>query len=222
MTVIRPMCLLLAIFVLTGYAVEATTIPSLPFVERTPQNIRIEIFGGNNKTPSGGVVLMHDCGGYGVGNIKDWAEWYIDRGYVAVGVDSFSTRGIDNLCDGSKLMMRVGDSYAAANHLVADDYGELDQDCQPSSRARQERADALIAAGVMAAGDPFAILFDRENAALPILRNGNEDGNDGYTLASAVFEITAEAVDWKVCHGPDPESVASGHVARVSAGEAAA
>lgn len=112
-------------------------------------------------------------------------------------------------------VIEVQGPLAHANHLMADDHGELEQDCQPSSRARQARADALIAAGVMAAGDPFAILFDRENAALPILRNGNEDGDDGYTLASAVFKITAEAVDWKVCHGPDRDAVAAGTTAAV-------
>lgn len=107
---------------------------------------------------------------------------------------------------------------AHANHLVADDYGDLDQDCQPSSVARQERADALIAAGAVAAGDPLAILFDRDNAALPILRNGVEDGNDGYTLATVLFEITSQAVGWSVCHGPDAGAVASGRIDLGSAG----
>ncbi|MFP6731235.1 MAG: C45 family peptidase [Alphaproteobacteria bacterium] len=99
---------------------------------------------------------------------------------------------------------------AHANHLVADDYEALAQDCQPSSDARQERADALIAAGTLAGGNALDILFDRANAALPILRDGDEEGNDGYTLATAVFKIGAEAVDWSVCHGPDASPVASG------------
>jgi len=111
---------------------------------------------------------------------------------------------------------------AHANHLVADDYRDLDQECQPSSVARQERADALIAAGAMAAGDPFVILFDREDADLPILRRGNEAGNDGYTLATAMFKITSDAVDWTVSHGPDPGAVASGRIDLGPAGEAAA
>jgi hypothetical protein len=99
---------------------------------------------------------------------------------------------------------------AHANHLIAGLFGDLDQDCQPSSEARQARADGLIAAGAMVAGDPYAILFDRRNAALPILRDGREAGNDGYTLATMVFEITARAVDWTVSHGPDRAAVASG------------
>lgn len=115
---------------------------------------------------------------------------------------------------------------AHANHLVADAYGDVAQDRQASSDARQARADALIAAGALktgdkTAGDPFTVLFDRQNHALPILRDGNEVGNDGYTLATVVFEITSRAVDWTVSHGPDPAAVASGRIDRASAAEAA-
>lgn len=101
---------------------------------------------------------------------------------------------------------------AHANHLLADEFRNLDQDCQPSSTVRQQRADALIAGGALAGGDPFAVLFDRKIAGLPILRDGDEDGSDGYTLASVVFRITADRVDWAVSHGPDRAIVASGHV----------
>ncbi len=106
---------------------------------------------------------------------------------------------------------------AHANHLVADAYADLGQDRQPSSRARQERAEALIAAGA----EPYEILFDRGNTALPILRDGNEAGNDGYTLATVVFKITSQAVGWTVSHGPDAGAVASGRIDLGSAGEAA-
>ena len=107
---------------------------------------------------------------------------------------------------------------AHANHLVGAAFCEIAQDCQPSSEARQTRADALLAGG---ASDPLAVLFDRGNPALPILRDGNEAGNAGYTLATAVFNITAGAVDWSVRHGPDAAAVASGRVDLGSAKEAA-
>ena len=109
-------------------------------------------------------------------------------------------------------VVEVKSPLAHANHLIADSYRDLDQECQPSSVARQERADALIAAGVLVNNDPFVILYDRENTGLPILRRGNEDGNDGYTLATAVFKIAADAVGWTVSHGPDPGAVASGRI----------
>jgi hypothetical protein len=118
-------------------------------------------------------------------------------------------------------VVEVQHPMAHANHLVGEVYGGLAQDCQPSSDARQERADALIAAGAVAAGDPYAILFDRGNAALPILRDGNEAGNDGYTLATVAFRIAARTVGWSVCHGPDAAVVASGRIDLGSTAEAA-
>ena len=111
---------------------------------------------------------------------------------------------------------------AHANHLIAGAFRGLDQESQPSSRARQACAEALIAAGALAAGDPLAVLFDRENTALPILRRGHEPGDEGYTLATAVFEIAAEAVDWTICHGPDTSAVASGRIQLAAAGAAVA
>ncbi len=102
---------------------------------------------------------------------------------------------------------------AHANHLIGADYRGLDQDSQPSSLTRQARAEALIAAGAVASGDPFAILYDCENAELPILRRGHEAGDEGYTLASAVFKISSGVVDWALTHGPDTGAVVSGRVA---------
>ncbi|MCH7941986.1 MAG: peptidase C45, partial [Proteobacteria bacterium] len=107
-------------------------------------------------------------------------------------------------------VIEVESPLAHANHLLADCYGTLERDYQPSSDARQERADAMIRTGALAGGDPLAILFDRANAALPILRNGHEEGNDGYTLATVLFKIAAQSVDWSICHGPDADAVASG------------
>jgi len=109
-------------------------------------------------------------------------------------------------------VVEVERPMAHANHLIGDDFDGLAQDCQPSSAARQTRADALIAAGALEAGDPFAILYDREDAALPILRHGDEAGNDGYTLATVLFNITSRAVDLSISHGPDAGAVASGRV----------
>jgi hypothetical protein len=109
-------------------------------------------------------------------------------------------------------VVEVKSPLAHANHLLADCHGKLEQDCQPSSVARQERAEAMIASGALEDGDPLAILFDRADPALPILRNGDEEGNDGYTLATALFKIGAETVDWSVRHGSDTDPVASGTI----------
>lgn len=74
-----------------------------------------------------------------------------------------------------------------------------------------DRLEALKAATVR----EFPRLFREiegiaHGAGLPILRDGHEAGNDGFTLATVVFEITSRAVDWTVSHGPDRAAVASG------------
>jgi len=101
---------------------------------------------------------------------------------------------------------------AHANHLIADNYRDLGQDGQPSSLARQERADAMIASSAVTDGDPLTILFDCENSSLPILRCMNEVGDDGYTLATVVFKIAPSAVDWTLYHGPNTSAVVSGRI----------
>jgi dienelactone hydrolase len=53
---------------------------------------------------SPGVVLMHGCGGMRrrdgtiASRERFWAEWLADRGHVALLLDSFGPRGIDELC----------------------------------------------------------------------------------------------------------------------------
>jgi dienelactone hydrolase len=91
---------------------STTTIPSYPIIEKRPADVAIEVWGSENQSPRGGVVLLHGCNGYGAGSIPDWAEWFVERGYVAAAVDSFSTRGIREVCrSGGKMLMRVGDAY---------------------------------------------------------------------------------------------------------------
>lgn len=86
---------------------------------------------------------------------------------------------------------------AHANHLVFDAFASLAQDVAPSSRARQERADALIAAGRLAR-DPSVILGDTAGRDFPIFRKRSGGRDTGYTLASAIFEIDASGVRWLV------------------------
>lgn len=83
---------------------------------------------------------------------------------------------------------------AHANHLLAAPFAQLAQVVTPSSKRRQERAEELLAA--RGGDDPAAILFDRGDAELPILRRG--DGpDDGYTLGTAIFEVGRHEVAWR-------------------------
>lgn len=97
---------------------------------------------------------------------------------------------------------------AHANHLICDAFAGLEQAVTASSKARQERADELIAAGALAEG-PEAVLFDRE---API--RCDHDGRDDYsqTLATAVFEIRRDRVDWRAHAAPDDLRALTGSV----------
>jgi hypothetical protein len=86
---------------------------------------------------------------------------------------------------------------AHANHLVFDAFADADQEIAPSSRRRQARADALIAGGALGR-DPLAVLRDTEGGDYPICRKVAGGRDTGYTLATAVYEIGAGRVDWRV------------------------
>lgn len=71
--------------------------------------------------PFPAVVLLHTCSGIGPRFEPEWARWFRADGYVALLVDSFSQRGISNVCaPGSPgpTMSQVGrDALAALDHL---------------------------------------------------------------------------------------------------------
>lgn len=87
---------------------------------------------------------------------------------------------------------------AHTNHLIADEFAELDQELAASSRDRLRRARELIAGGALAARDPRAVLHDAAGEGLPIYRKGGRADDSGFTLATTVFEIEADGVAWRV------------------------
>ena len=105
----------------------------------------------------------------------------------------------------------VAAPYAHANHLVFERFSDLDQEVARSSHDRQRRANALIASGAVDR-DPLAILGDREGDGLPICRKTRGGPDSGYTLATAVFEIGAEGVAWRVYDDPNAAPVLDGTV----------
>lgn len=96
---------------------------------------------------------------------------------------------------------------AHANHLVRAAFSGLSQTVMPSSAARQNRADEMVAAGIGADGDPLPILFDRSREDLPVLCRGETGSSDSYTLATVVYRLAAGRVDWSVHHGPERQAV---------------
>ena len=84
-----------------------------------PLNAKLKLPPGDGPFPA--VVLLHGCGGWYGGNIDDWANWYVERGWVALAVDSFGTRGISQICDGIETLgttQRALDAYGAADYLA--------------------------------------------------------------------------------------------------------
>jgi hypothetical protein len=81
-----------------------------------------------------------------------------------------------------------------ANHLVHEEAASVSQIVTDSSGSRQKRGDALVAEGC----DPLAILRDTAGPGLPIRRDDPEDPDNENTLASAVFVIEADRLNWSV------------------------
>jgi hypothetical protein len=71
------------------------------------------------RPPYPGVVVLHGCNGVSQ-NTRVWARRLASWGYAALIVDSFSTRGLHQVCDGSRALPgpeRAKDVFAAAAYL---------------------------------------------------------------------------------------------------------
>jgi predicted choloylglycine hydrolase len=88
---------------------------------------------------------------------------------------------------------------AHANHLVHPATVGERQIVTASSASRQRRAVDLLAAGA----DPLAILRDTGGPGLPIRRDDPCDPDAENTLATAVFTLERERLDWNVYDTPD-------------------
>ena len=105
--------------------------------------------------------------------------------------------------------IRITDApLAHANHLLADAFARLDQSITESSRNRQAAADRMIADGVLSRGSAEDILFDEAIHC-------DKDGRDDYaqTLATGVFQLHRDRVDWTVHAGPADRAALSGTAA---------
>lgn len=103
---------------------------------------------------------------------------------------------------------------AHANHLVFQAFAGLDQEIAASSRARQARADALLSAA--AVSDPLMVLRDSADGDYPICRKVTGGKDTGYTLATALFEISQDGVAWRVYDDPAAAPVFDSRTARPS------
>ncbi|OCP18760.1 MULTISPECIES: C45 family peptidase [unclassified Ensifer] len=85
-----------------------------------------------------------------------------------------------------------------ANHLIHEGMEGERQVITGSSRSRQQRGDVILAEAVSTSPDPLDILWDKAVSPLPIYRAQPDDPDHENTLATAVFHIGAQSIDWKV------------------------
>ncbi|MDK4717294.1 C45 family peptidase [Rhizobium sp. CNPSo 4039] len=84
-----------------------------------------------------------------------------------------------------------------ANHLVHAQKVSEPQIITGSSRSRQERGQDMLDTN-HGSLDPLSILWDRKSHALPIYRTQPDDPDNENTLATAIFKIGKDSVDWAV------------------------
>uniref|UniRef100_UPI00333ECA39 C45 family peptidase n=1 Tax=Castellaniella defragrans TaxID=75697 RepID=UPI00333ECA39 len=86
-----------------------------------------------------------------------------------------------------------------ANHAIHTGQAGLPQIMTASSRRRQARGEALLAAGM----DALDILADQSDAAEPIYRNSAADTDDENTMATADIKLDGPLVSWVVQDPPN-------------------
>jgi hypothetical protein len=86
-----------------------------------------------------------------------------------------------------------------ANHLIHDGCDTEAQIVTDSSRDRQARLERILPDGAGVSGlSLLQVLFDKAPAGLPIYRDDPADPDDENTLATALFAIQGDAVEFEV------------------------
>jgi dienelactone hydrolase len=83
---------------------------------KTPETIEGYLSKPEGNGPFPAIVYLHGCGGLSAGTRSRVAHLLTDWGYVSLAVDSFSTRGIKEACNG--LPERQGDALGALSYLA--------------------------------------------------------------------------------------------------------
>lgn len=83
------------------------------------------------------------------------------------------------------------------NHLVFSECADIVQEVSDSSARRQRRGEALVSKGALEGRDASVVLGDQADSEWPICRKHRGGTDPGYTLASAVFQLGRERVDWQ-------------------------
>ncbi|MDX8522753.1 C45 family peptidase [Mesorhizobium dulcispinae] len=103
----------------------------------------------------------------------------------------------------------VDTARAHANHLIFEEFRSLDQKITLSSRNRQQTADRLIAEGALDVGSE-GVLFDE---TAPIYRVDRDCDDKIETLATGIFELFEDRVEWQVHATPKERKTLCGTIA---------
>jgi dienelactone hydrolase len=115
--------LLLALWATGTLAQDATPKPPLDIRDETIGLLRKKQAGSlilpRTPRPFPAVIVLHGCNGVSQ-NTRQWARRLADWGYAALILDSFTSRGIDNVCEHGLAFSgaeRARDAFAAAAWL---------------------------------------------------------------------------------------------------------
>ncbi|HZS32854.1 MAG TPA: dienelactone hydrolase family protein [Methylomirabilota bacterium] len=110
-------------------ASETVRFPGDPRTGRAPAELEAVLLRPSGPGPFPALVMLHGCsglrtrGGAIQGKLRFWAEHFRDRGYVALLVDSFTPRGVDEVCTGRHLLSpvreRADDARGGLRYLQA-------------------------------------------------------------------------------------------------------
>ncbi len=105
----------------TGRALEQSVVEIAYADSGQPVTLKGYLGKPEGEGPFPAIVLVHGCSGVEM-NHHAWVRRFAEMGYVALIVDSLSTRGIETLCTDAGFLKlsytaRVFDAYAAANYL---------------------------------------------------------------------------------------------------------
>ncbi|RUW64876.1 C45 family peptidase [Mesorhizobium sp. M4B.F.Ca.ET.049.02.1.2] len=102
----------------------------------------------------------------------------------------------------------VASPRAHANHLLFEEFDGLEQTITLSSRNRQDAADRMIAKGALVMGAE-AVLFDKTT---PIFCDNNRQDDTVQTLATSVFALFPDRIEWRVHATPAELDALSGTI----------
>lgn len=92
---------------------------------------------------------------------------------------------------------KIPNPQCHTNHLIHRGLADEPHEVSPSSRARLQRAEEIIASnGDVQRLDPLSVLWDKSNALLPIYRES--PGDHAHTVATAIFHVGEKSLEWSV------------------------